>query len=432
MGHPWTDRRRFLQRTAAAATGLPFVIEPRRGAMAEKGTGSTRRLPATGNPNPDLRPFDRMMAEFVARHRIPGAAFALSRGGRLIYQRGYGFADVEKREPVAPDALFRIASISKPLTAVAVLQLAERGWLKLGDPVLDHVSLRPHLEPGEAMDPRWKAITIRQLLQHSGGWDREQSFDPIGRPEAIAKSLGISLPVRPADLVRYMLGRKLDFDPGERFAYSNFGYVLLGRVIESVSGQPYETFVKRSVLAPLGITRMRLGRGRRELRQEGEVHYYDPKNRMGRAVSSPPFGEEVPLRYGGENFEAFEAHGGWIASAPDLVRFAAAFDDPETSPLLDEAGVRTMWARPELTRGNPDAPAFYGCGWQVRPIGSEGKVNAWHTGRINGTSTLLVRRWDGLDWAVLFNTHVTPDGQVPAGLIDPLVHRAAAEVERWP
>src|SRR5262249_44759855 len=155
--------------------------------------------------------------------------------------------------------------------AAAVLRLVEDQRLALDAKVLDYVKLPAHVQPGHTPDERWKRITIRHLLQHTGGWDREQSFDPMFRPELIAKTVGLPSPARPEAIIRYMLGLPLDFDPGSRYAYSNFGYCLLGRVIERVTNQPYETFVRARILAPLGIQRIRLGATLEENRAAGEV-----------------------------------------------------------------------------------------------------------------------------------------------------------------
>jgi N-acyl-D-amino-acid deacylase len=420
-------RRRFL-RWAAAALGLPLVVP----ALAQKAEGAP--VSVTGPADDRLSSFDELMTSFVKKRKVPGAALAVTHGGKLVYARGFGHADVEKKEPVAPAALFRVASVSKPVTAVAVLRLAESGRPKLEDKLLDHVEFRPHLEPGAKLDPRWKQVTILQLLQHTGGWDRDQSFDPIGIPWEIARSLGIKPPVRPEHIVRYMMGKPLDFDPGRRDAYSNFGYLLLGRVIEAVSGRPYETYVREQVLAPLGVKDMWLGKALLEGRRRGEVRYYDPKGRTGPALYGAHVGEKVPVQYGADNFEAYEAHGGWVASAIDLVRFAAAFDAPARCPILMEKSIAILWARPEGVAGAEKAgrprEAYYGCGWEVRPVGKKGRVNAWHAGYIPGSEALLVRRCDGLTWAVLFNT----DGgrKSLADAIDPLVHDAADKVREWP
>lgn len=424
-----TTRRAFLAAVAGAVAGASW----RRAAFAAM---SCDDVPTTGAAVAGLEPFDELMRSLLAEHGVPGAALAVSRGGRVVYARGFGYADVDAQTPVEPTALFRIASISKPITAVAVLQLVEQGRLQLDDCVVDGMGLPQLLPEGTEPDPRWKRITVRQCLQHTGGWDSSKSFDPIARAWDIAEALGVEPPITPAHIVRYMLDRPLDFEPGERYAYSNFGYLVLGRIIEAVSGEPYEAHVRKAVLAPLEITSMRLGRARIEHRAPGEVKYYPARPRTRPALYPPRVGQPVPIQYGGENFEAFEAHGGWIASAVDLVKFAAAFDDPANCPILGEETIRTMWSRPAGAAGtHPDGTprdAFYGCGWSVRPVGNEGKRNAWHAGRIAGTSTLLVRRWDGLNWAVLFNTDSTPGGPAPAARIDPLLHQAAARVSAWP
>jgi N-acyl-D-amino-acid deacylase len=131
-----------------------------------------------------------------------------------------------------------------------------------------------------------------------------------------------------------------------------------------------------------------------------------------------------------------DAHGGWVASAVDLVRFASAFDDPKRCPVLSPAGIRTMFSPPAgpvgPEPGGRPKERYYGCGWSVQVLGPRGVGNTWHTGAMPGTSTLLVRRFDGLDWAVLFNTQHGPGGEKLADLIDPLLHQAADSVRAWP
>lgn len=394
---------------------------------------STSPPKSTGKLRKKLRAFDDMMSDFLQKHRAPGAALAVTRNSRLMYARGFGLADVDNEIPVQPDSLFRIASISKPVTAVAVMQLAEKSRFGLDDRIFQKLPATEWLP--EKHDQRLHDITIRHLLQHRAGWDREKSFDPIGRPEDVARVLGKSLPVNAADVTRYTLTLPLDFDPGVRYAYSNVGYLLLGRLIEIASGQSYVDYVRQNVLAPVGITRMQLGRAWKDDLAPGEVRY-DSGSRQGPAVNGPHIGAKVPVAYGAENIEAFEAHGGWIASAIDLVRFASAFDHLETSRLLKAASIHEMWSRPEgpagyESDGQPSA-SYYGCGWQIRPIGDPDRLNIWHTGMISGTSTILVKRHDGLNWAVLFNSDRDRSGKPLASLIDPLIHQAADAVRSWP
>jgi N-acyl-D-amino-acid deacylase len=130
-----------------------------------------------------------------------------------------------------------------------------------------------------------------------------------------------------------------------------------------------------------------------------------------------------------------DAHGGWIASAIDLARFAARLDFPQGKPLLTPESMGTLTARPAPPIGHePDgtpSAAYYACGWNVRPVGKSGRANHWHAGGLPGTYTLLVRRHDDLIWAVLFNQRSEGD-MPPDGEIDGALHQAADAVTRWP
>ncbi len=370
-----------------------------------------------------LRPFDELMQEFIEAHSVPGVALAVGRKGQLIYEKGFGFADVEAQTPVTPQSQFRIASISKPITAVAILKLVEKGSLNL-DSTIGDLFTAPEYPP--PIRDEIKSITIRQLLNHTAGFDREVSFDPMFRLGQIGNELGLKRIATRDELMAYMFNRPLDFTPGERYAYSNFGYCVLGRVIERVSGQPYAQFVAEQVLQPLEMHSTSLGRSALQFRQPSEVKYYLSSPRSVTGIAPGVEGEPVSVQYGGWVLENMDSHGGWIATAGDLVRFANAFDDPENCPLLSSQTIQAMFARPEGNEGD----WYYGLGWNVRPV--KGGVNHWHTGSLDGTSTLLVHRSDGLSWAVLFNARSTADQEALAGKIDSLMHAAAAKVRTWP
>ena len=231
-----------------------------------------------------------------------------------------------------------------------------------------------------------------------------------------------------------MLGKPLDTNPGTHFAYSNFGYCVLGRVIEKATGLPYGTYVQQSVLAPLHVRHMALGRSLRKYRRQNEVCYYQPG---AETVSIFPEseGKQVSWCYGGFNLEAMDAHGGWLSSAVDLVRFASGLDVPGDKRLLTPESERAMYARPEslTSREDKSNPVYYGCGWQVRELetGMPQRRNIWHNGSLPGTNTWLVRRWDGLTWAALFNQR--SEGNMPSdGEIDGALHVAANAVKTWP
>ncbi|MBV8837830.1 MAG: beta-lactamase family protein, partial [Alphaproteobacteria bacterium] len=368
--------------------------------------------------------------------RPPGAALAISKDGRLVYARGFGYADMERRQPVQPTALFRIASLSKSFTATAVLQLMQQKKLRADDRVFDILKVRPFLEPGARLDPRIHDVTVRHCLQHLGGWDRQKSFDPTGSSELVGRKLGVRLPIRARDIITYTFGRPLDFDPGARFAYSNFGYCVLGRVIETSAGVPYGDYVARNVLAPIGITRMRLGRNLLADRAPGEVKYYDARKRTGRAVSGPDIGNQVPLPYGVEHLEAGDANGGWIASPIMLTRFLDSFNDIRASKLLDEPHIRFLYTRPPgeagLANGKPRND-YYGCGFAIRVVdAAAGRFTRSHGGLLAGSNAWMLGRHDGVNWAVLFNSNGTADGKEYIGLVDAPMHRLANQMKSWP
>jgi len=388
---------------------------------------------STGKTDACMASFDRMIREFMEKHHVPGLALAVTDGGRLVYARGHGYADIASKEKITPTSLFRIASISKPVTAVAILQLVERKQLSLDDKVFDILKHEPHLEKDAQPDERLQAITIRHLLQHRGGWDRGKSFDAMFQSVRFAEALGTQPPAGTDEVIRFMLGQPLDFEPGERYAYSNYGYCLLGRVIEAVTSESYEDYVKTQLLAPLGINTMRIGKTRLDGRSENEVRYYDP--RKGPSVFAADLNEQVPQPYGAWHLEAMDAHGGWLASAVDLARFACAFDDPTECKILNQDSIQEMFARPPGLAGaeadGKPKPVYYSLGWSNRVM-DDGKLNRWHTGSLPGTATMLVRRHDGRNWAVLMNARMSPYASHLGGAIDSLIHQAADEVTAWP
>jgi N-acyl-D-amino-acid deacylase len=231
-------------------------------------------LPVTGIPVAGMQSFDRIITDLMLKWQVPGGAVAVVKDGRLVLAHAYGWADIDLRQPVQPDSLFRICSISKPVTAVTILKLVEEGRLSLDAKafrIIDH--LKP--PPWASVDQRIYNITVRDLLQHSGGWNRTRSFDPMFISERVASALSVNPPADAEAVIRYMLGQPLDFDPGTAFEYSNFGYCVLGRIIEKITGQRYEQYVRNQILAPMGINSMQIGHTLLRDRAEKEVHYYD-------------------------------------------------------------------------------------------------------------------------------------------------------------
>ncbi len=379
--------------------------------------------PVTGEPAPGMTAIDSMMVRFLTDHRLTGASLAIARRGRLVYARGFGLANRETGQAVRPDMLFRVGSLSKPITAIAILKLMEGGRLGLSDRMLDRLPVK-----GVSGDPRLREITIEHLLRHRAGWDRETTVDPMGQSQSIARKLGVPAPASPRDILRYMLPQPLQFKPGARFAYSNFGYSVLGRVIEHVSDRPYDEFVKREILLPLGIEDMHIGRGPEEEMRPNEVRYYTPDNRRRRAWFGPKKGTEVPVAYA-LPVHVYDSHGGWIASAPALARFLTLLDAKPPVSILAPGTVAQLSTPAPGERG----ATYYGLGFSARKR-KQGGYNLFHTGAIAQCCTAMMAHLhaDDLVWVVLFNMYEVPGGKSPTKVFEKPFYAALDSVRTWP
>ncbi|HRI15798.1 MAG TPA: serine hydrolase domain-containing protein, partial [Verrucomicrobiota bacterium] len=283
-----------------------------------------------------------LVSEYMKDFSVPGFQLAYLRGARVLYTGYFGEANRAEDQPVKPDSLFRIASDSKAFTSAAIFLLVEAGKLQLQDRVFapDGVlrqfsGLGPHRE--------WiHAITVHELLTHTcGGWSNERNDPMFERPGLNHEQL----------IAWTLKTHPLQNPPGEKYAYSNFGYCVLGRVIEQVSGERYPQFVRQQVMQRAGIHDMRIA-----TRQPApnEVHYY------GQSGENPY----------GFNISRMDSHGGWISTATDMARFLACLfsptDDEGAPPILKPDSLRIMTTG---TTANPD----YACGLAVNHAG-----NAWH------------------------------------------------------
>jgi CubicO group peptidase (beta-lactamase class C family) len=425
--HDYLPSDLFNQAISFAQTDQqPIVIEA-------YDTGSTRNFAGvwiqkvrswttSGDAVPSLAAFDATMQSFMQARNIPSGTLAVTKDSRLVLARGYRW-DYDSVDPVQPDSLFRIASLTKPLTASAVMRLVQEGHLNLSDHLTSLLSLTP-----TPVDSRMNNITVLHLLQHLGGWNRDTSnFDPMFADQTIATALGSSLPISQQNIISYMNGRLLDFTPGTLYDYSNYGYLLLGRIIEAVTGMSYSAYMQKYVFDALNINRIKLGSSLFEQRQTSEVAYYTSDPHLYPNVRQPGGPANAMLPYGNFNIENMDSHGGWLASAVDMARFMTAFDSTGGYPLLNPATISQIFAIP-ATGIQPDG-SWYGCGWAARYAGSG--LNTWHNGSLPGTTTLMVRRFDGLNWAVLFNQRDDPSG-LSYGDIDNELHTAANSVSSWP
>jgi CubicO group peptidase (beta-lactamase class C family) len=361
---------------------------------------------------------DRQVNEFIKRWKIEGASLAVTKEERLVYAKGFGTANEETGEEVKPGHLFRIASVSKLITAVAIMKLYEEGKLNLDEPVFGEKGILNDSIYLAYPDKRIEEITVRHLLNHTAGWSR-YAGDPIFNPLYIARKMGVPAPATFENVLQYTLSRRLNFNPGTRYSYSNMGYAILGKIIERKSGMPYQDFVVMNLLMPLGIYDMHIGKSYYREKYPNEVRYHSSAG-MNTTYAFDGSGERVPIYYGGNDMELLGPAGGWVASAPELIKFMTAIDGFDEQPDI---------LLPETIASMAD-PSIAGkglFGWR----GSDKYGTWWRTGYLTGSSTLVVRQNDGINWVVMTNTSTYKRSRIHryvSSMMFGTIHR----VQKWP
>ncbi|WP_126974308.1 serine hydrolase domain-containing protein [Gynurincola endophyticus] len=327
------------------------------------------------NPNSqqnDIAVLDNAVQAYMTKYNVPGLSLAVSKGEKLVYVKAYGQADKEANQTMTTDHMFRIASISKSVTGIAFMKLIEEGKVKLSDKVFGNGALLGTTYGNNTYSANLQAITVKHLLEHTAGAWGNSVNDPMFLNGNMTAD----------QLISWTLdNRPVQTTPGTKYDYSNFGYCVLGRIVEKVSGKSYEQYVKDAILQPVGITRMTVGGNTLGDRKSGEVKYY-----------GTTAGGNAPYSY---NIVRMDAHGGWIASAKDLVRLLVHVDGfNNKKDILSSASLTTMTTAPSLA-----TPSGYGLGWSVNQA-----KHWWHTGSLPGSVSVWVRGNNGYNWAVLTNT----------------------------
>jgi N-acyl-D-amino-acid deacylase len=352
------------------------------------------------------------MRAIMDRHGLPGGAFALAKDGKLVFAKGYGWASVATGEAVQPDTLFGLASVSKPITAVATLKLVEQGKLGLDDSVFD--ILQGITPPrGAQVDRRLYTITVRQCLNHSGGWNRNVCGDPMNWEPQISRAFRLRPPLSPVQLISFTMAQPLDFDPGTDAQYSNLGYIILGEVIARVGRQPYDRFVLDNVLKPMGITRAAMHA------LDGQYDAGEARRHLAGSLIVLP-AMRLPLA---------DAAGGWIASAVDMVRFLTNLDGSRGQPVLAEKTRQLMLKPPPAPIPPRPDGTYFGLGWDSVLV-KDRAVAYFKNGSNPGMRTFLKRRNPGVNWALLYNASMEFD-PVDMNLLASTIQEVHALVERF-
>jgi CubicO group peptidase (beta-lactamase class C family) len=404
-------------------SGLFLLVSVNPGARENNVTILNKLIPANvriTNDSPVAQSFpeaEKIITSFLHRWSIAGASIAIAREGKLFFAKGFGVSDTISGTATQPFNQFRIASISKLITASAIMKLSEEGRLSLKDKVFgpDGILNDPYF--ADPKDKRVYDITVEQLLAHEGGWSQRYG-DQMFMPIVVAEKMNVKPPADTKTIVRFALDRRLQYTPGKGRAYSNLGYSILGLVIEKVSGMPYEKYCREVLLEPLGIYDMTIAGNLYSEKAPFEVTYYENSD----PVLKPSIygtGEMVTPRYGGNDIRALGGAGAWIASAPDLMRLVLAIDGFPTKPdILSSESIRFM-----TDNSNGYAPV----GWKTTVMDG----NWWRTGSFPGTSGMIKRQPDGTVWIVLFNTS-TWNGPEIYSYISNMMNRVLLRIRSTP
>jgi CubicO group peptidase (beta-lactamase class C family) len=343
----------------------------------------------------DQNLINNKVKKYMDDFNVPGLSIAVMKDGKLVFARGYGQADKSNGNMVSPNSLFRIASVSKPITSSAIMRLTETTNLKLGDKLFGPGGILGDLCAGNnnCIDKTdAEKITVQSCLEHSTGWTNDAVWDQYQ--------------LNNSDITKWALKNySQGTAPGANYKYINFDFFLLGRVIEKKSGQTYENYVKSVILAKCGVTKMRIGSDNASGKAPNEVTYYSDNT-----------GDPYALK-----LTRMDANGGWIARPIDLLMFATGIDGLNNRPDVISAGTITTMRTISMASGAGN----YAKGLIVNG-------DWWkHNGCMPGTLGELCHFSNGITVAILINTRPNNDQCTGNGLY-PLINDIAGSAVAWP
>jgi len=355
--------------------------------------------------------------DFLRQWNLAGMSMAIVKDGKLVYAHGFGYADVDSQKVVEAGNLFRMASVSKLITAVGIMKLVEKKLISLDSKVFGpHAILKDSIF-NKVVDKRLYDITIRQILAHSGGWSLAYG-DPAFNSLVVLEKTGESGAATLDSYFRFIASRKLHFTPGTRSSYSNMGYMFLSKVIEAVSHKSYEDYIRNDVLIPNGIYDMHIGKSYMENRRPNEVKYYEAEE----SALIPCFdgsGKLVPKPYGGNPIELLSSAGGWIASSIELAKLMVMIDGLKSYPDIISHSLINQMVDDTKTKGP--------LGWKVVK-----KNGDWtRTGSMAGTSAIMKRQENSFCWVVLINSSSWKGPRLPA-YVNYMMGKIEKKKLNWP
>lgn len=362
---------------------------------------------------------ERYLKNWMARYNIRGAQLAIMDNERLIYAKGFGWADQQDSVLLEAGDILRIASASKLITAIGVMKLCEEGKLTTESPVFGPQGILNDSIFLQYKDKRVPKITVHHLLNHTSGFSRRMG-DPMFRSADLIRWTGSNRKLTEDEVIAFQLGLRLRDNPGGSAQYSNVGYLVLSRVIEEASGMTYEDYIRKHVLEPAGCYDMQIARNFHHEKHRRETTYYGhaPEDLI---ESYDGSGLMRPREYGGHNIEGLQGAGAWVCSAAELLRLVASIDGlPGVPDILSKESIQKM----TTLNGKGDFPY----GW-ARMQAKGGVLT--RTGTMSGTSAYIKSRPGGVSYVLITNTS-SYRGASFTNRIGQTIDNALTRVKEWP
>jgi D-alanyl-D-alanine carboxypeptidase len=321
----------------------------------------------------DIQAIDDKIQSFISKYNIPGASFEVSKNGKMVYAQGYGFADKEKNEKVTPSHLFRLASISKTYTGVAILDLIQKGKFGLNDKVFGDGGVLGNDFGTTPLNPALLKITVNHLVHHTAGaWGNVTGGDVIDQNPTFTTKQFYDWVINT---------RPIPKNPETIYDYTNVGFNLLGRIIEKVSGKTYINYIKEDIMTKTG-SKVELAKKTFDQKMINEVKYY---------------GQGSDAQYVYEiAFPRRDADDGLVSTAPDLLRFVNAIDGLASRPDILDGKSFDIFKTPSAQFSD------YGCGvgiWNANNV-------LFAYGSLPGTRTGAMWSPNGMAVSLVLNSRV--------------------------
>jgi CubicO group peptidase (beta-lactamase class C family) len=342
-------------------------------------------LASSGTPLVNHTHFNTTIQKFIDERSIPGIGIAILKSNKIVYEASHGFANISERRAVTVHDRFRLASVSKSITAIAIMTLVQDGKLNLTNTVFGRAGVLKHKYGDEPYSPWVEQITVQHLLEHSSGFVNEDMCGTDCDPTWLGDLVGLDQ----WQLVGTLLDKyNQSHAPGTFADYSNFGYFILGRIVESVSrSKKYENYVQNHVLSKIGVTDMRLAR---DEPRDHEVSYYDFED------PDAPYHFHVSRR---------DSVGAWIATASDLVKITKA-----VSGFSSNGQLLTQDARDQMFRRSTVINSTYAKGFSVEQDDDGNLLSAQKDGGYPGTTTFIYIDFvNQTSFAIVANTVLKKD-----------------------